>query len=96
MLKKRSIIVGLIGLNLLLLAGLIVFSYSPSAAYAQSRGRAGDFMMATIQMHPDYDAVAVINGPAGGMYVFRPQSSNQGVKLVLTGSQDLLSDMKRR
>ena len=72
MLNKRTAILVLTGLNLFLLAALILSSYSPPAVYGQVRGRPGDYMMATMQIHEDRAAVAVINGPQGVMGVFAP------------------------
>ena len=94
-LSKRSIIVALTGLNLLLLAALILSSYTPPAAYAQGRGRAGDYLMATVQIHEDLDALTVINIPRGFLYVFRPQQTRNGAKLALTGQRNLNTDFRR-
>ena len=95
--NKKSIIVGLVGLNLLLLAGLILASYDPPAANAQVRGgRAGDFLMATIQIHEDYDAVAIINVPLGAMHIFVPRETKTGAKLVWTDSRNLNRDFGRQ
>lgn len=95
MLSKRSIIVALTGLNLLLLAALILSSYSPPAAFAQGRGRPGDFMMATCQIHSDYDALAVFNTQKGMMYTFVPRESSGAFKLVPTGFRNMARDFGR-
>ena len=92
---KRGIIVGLIGLNLLLLAGLILSSYSMPAAYAQSRGRPGDFLMATCEIHEDYDALAIINIQEAAMFVWVPREVKGGVTLAPTGTRNLTHDFAR-
>jgi len=95
--NKKSIIVGLVGLNLLLRAGLILASYDPPAANAQVRGgRAGDFLMATVQIHEDYDAVVIINVPLGAMHIFVPRETKTGAKLVWTDSRNLNRDFGRQ
>lgn len=95
MTRKHSIIVGLVGLNLLLLAGLILSSYSPPAAYAQGRGRPGDYLMATCQVHEDYEALAVVNTQQGGMYVWIPRETGGTIKLAPTGVRNLATDFRR-
>jgi len=49
MISKRSAIVALVGLNLLLAAMAILGSYSLPTAYAQTRGQGGDFLAVTAQ-----------------------------------------------
>lgn len=88
MLSKRALVVALAGLNLLLLAALVLSSYSPPQAMAQRGGRPGDFLMATVQIHEDYDALALINVPVGSLDVFMPQATKAGIKLVWTGEQN--------
>ncbi len=95
--NKKSIIVGLVGLNLLLLAALILASYDPPTANAQVRGgRAGDFLMATVQIHEDYDALAIINVPLGVMHVFVPRETKAGAKLAWTDTRNLNRDFGRQ
>ncbi|HRX85569.1 MAG TPA: hypothetical protein P5572_11175 [Phycisphaerae bacterium] len=72
--RKRTIIVALVGLNLLLLAGLVLSTHEPPAAFAQGRGRPGDYLMATCQVHEDYDALIVVNSQRGGLFVWIPRS----------------------
>lgn len=95
--NKRAIIVGLVGLNLFLLASLILVSYDPPKTLAQSRGgRAGDFLMATVQIHEDYDALAIINVPVGAMHIFVPREVNNSAKLTWTDTRNLNIDFGRR
>ncbi|MCB9851062.1 MAG: hypothetical protein H6817_10215 [Phycisphaerales bacterium] len=95
MFTKRSAIVALTVLNLLLLAGFVLSSYSLPTAHAQGRGRPGDYVMATCQIHEDYDAIAVINIQQGGMYVWVPRETKGGVTLAPTGSRNLALDFGR-
>ena len=95
MFSKRSTIVALTGLNLLLLAALILSSYAPPSAYAQGRGRAGDYLMATVQIHEDYDALTIINVPRGFLHVFVPREIKGGAKLAWTNTRNLNTDFRR-
>ncbi|GAG39493.1 unnamed protein product, partial [marine sediment metagenome] len=47
MFSKRAAVVILVGVNLLLLAALLIGSYSLPTAFAQSGARAGDFACVT-------------------------------------------------
>jgi len=93
--SKRSAIVGLLGINLFLLAVLIVASYDVPAAQAQTRGRPGDFVMATVQIHNDYDALVVVDIPTAALYVFVPRRVSGGAKLAFTDGRDLNRDFQR-
>ena len=96
MLSKRTIIVGLVGLNLFLLAALVLSSYTPPAAFAQSRGRPGDFIMSTVEIHEDYDALVIIQAPTGAMHVFVPREIKGGAALQYAITRDLNRDFGRQ
>ena len=75
MLKKRSLIVLLVGLNLLLLGLVLVATYSPPSAFAQTGGRAGDFLCVTAKAAgQSYDVVYVLDRPARKLHAFYPKS----------------------
>lgn len=93
--RKRTLITTLVGLNLALLAALILCCYEPPAAQAQSRGRPGDYVMTTCQIRTDYDALAIINSQKGLMFVFVPRQVRNGAKLVSTGFRNLNRDFGR-
>ena len=88
--NKQFAIRVLIGVNVALLAGLILSVSNPPLAEAQVRGRPGDYMMATVQFHEDRDALVVINCPRNVMGVFltHPQTGKMG-RLAL---RDLSND----
>ncbi len=94
--RKRSVIVGLVGVNLGLL-GWLILSLSPTpAAVAQTPGRPQDFSMFTCQIHEDYEALAIVNNVQGAMYVFVPRDTPAGPRLTFTESRDLAHDFGRR
>lgn len=65
MLTKRSTIVLLVGLNLFLLAALLIGSYSLPAARAQSSAQASDFVCVTADAAgQEYDVLYVLDLPA--------------------------------
>ena len=93
--NKRNVIVALIGLNVLLAAALLFTTVNPPSAMAQSRGRPGDFAMATIQIHEDYDALALINIPAAKLYFFVPREQGGSAQVVPSDVRDLNRDFER-
>lgn len=92
MLTKRTPIVLLVGINLLLLAAILFQSYSLPRAFAQARGRAGDFVCVTAKIvGQDYDALYVLDVPEQKLYAFYP-TSGRGNKLAATPGRDLAKD----
>lgn len=93
--NKRNVIVALIGLNVLLAAALVFTTVDPPSAMAQSRGRPGDFAMATIQIHEDYDALALINIPAAKLYFFVAREQGNTAQVTPSDVRDLNRDFER-
>lgn len=91
--SKRSLIVALVGLNLFLLAALILSSYSPPAAYAQRIGGAGNFVAVTAEADEAYDALYLVDLPNRTLHVYIPARDNAG-KLEYAGSRDLQRDFR--
>ena len=95
MLTKRSAIVLLVGLNLFLLAALVIGSYSLPAARAQSGARAGDFVCVTADAAgQEYDVLYVLDLPARKLYAFYPTSARAN-QLVAAAPRDLERDFGR-
>jgi len=59
--NKRAIIVGLVGLNLLLLGGVILTAYDLPQAHAQAAGRGSNYLLVAGQIDPGIDALYVLN-----------------------------------
>lgn len=94
--RKRAVIIGLLGLNLALAAIFVFANVSPPTAMAQSRGRPGDYTMATIKIHEDYDVLALIHLPTAKMYFFVPRETGNSAQLVPTDMRDLNRDFQRQ
>ena len=75
MLTKRSIIVLLVGVNLLLLGVLLAATYSSPAAFAQaSRGLPGNFVCVTAKAAgQNYDVVYLLDRGQQKLHAFYPQ-----------------------
>ena len=95
MLKKRSLIVGLVGLNLVLAAALIFSLDLTPSAYAQRSGRPGDFAICTVKVHEDFDVVYVVDQQTRLLHCFVPAKGGKDGKLTYVQTRDLESDIKR-
>ena len=92
MVSKRSWIVILVGVNLLLLALLVIGSYSLPKAFAQSGGRAGDFVCVTAKTSgQNFDVVYILDRPAGRLHAFYSDNP-QSRKYVHAQFRDLKKD----
>ncbi len=92
--RKRWVIVMLIGFNLALLAGLILSTYSLPAAYAQSGGRKGDFTCVTAKAAGrTYDVLYVLDASGHKLYAFYPSSAPRG-PLTWSAPRDLKADFE--
>lgn len=92
---KRSIVVALVGINLFLLAALILSSYSLPAAYAQRAGYAANYVTVTCEVDESYDVFYLVDLPTRRLHAFAPSREAQG-RLEYMGSRDLHSDFSRR
>ena len=94
MLTKRSLIVGLVGLNLFLAAALIFSLDLVPAAYAGRGGRAGDFAVCTVQVHEDFDVLYILDQQARLLHCFVPSTKKDG-KLTFVQTRNLEEDIGR-
>ncbi len=94
MLTKRSIIVALAGLNLFLLAALVLQAAPPPAAMAQSAGRPGDFMITTCKYTDQYNAMYIIDNPGRLLHCFAPAGKSGG-QFVHAQTRSLVNDFRR-
>lgn len=59
--KKNFLVSLLVCLNMVLLTGMILASYSPPAANAQTVGLAGNYLMVAGEIQDGYDAMYLID-----------------------------------
>ncbi len=92
MLKKRSVIALLVGVNLFLLGLLIVGSYSLPAAFAQGQGAPGDFIsVVATPSSQSYDVVYLLDTRRERLHALYP-SNLQRRAYGYGGSVDLKAD----
>lgn len=93
---KQSLLVLLVGVNLLLVAAMIIEAYPLPKAVAQPSGRSGDFVCVTAQVQGQaYEVLYVLDGPARKLHAFFPQNV-QTRKLDYGGNRDLTRDIRDR
>jgi len=93
--SKRAIIVGLVGLNLLLLGGLLLMAYELPEARAQGVGRTGDYVMVSGEIQEATDAVYLLSLERQQIDVILV--NKQGNRPELVGRRpgpDLVSDLR--
>lgn len=91
MLSKRSLIVALVGLNLFLLAALVLSTYSLPSVYAQGMGAGGNFIAVTCEADLAFDLFYLVDLPKRTLHAFMPARTLDG-KLQYVGSRNLESD----
>lgn len=95
MISKRSWIVLLVGVNLLLLAVLVLGSYSLPAAFAQAGGRPGSYVcVAAKAQGQNYDVAYVLDAGADKLHALHPAMPGRGAKYKYAGFRDLNEDFK--
>ena len=91
---KRTLIVALVGLNLFLLASIILSSYSLPAAYAQRVGAGSNYIGVTCEADEDYDLLYLLDLPERQLHAFAPSRTLDG-KIERVANRNLESDFRR-
>ena len=94
MIPKRSIIVALAGVNLLLLLALFFGSYSLPTAYAQRMGASSNFVAVTAKADNNYDVLFLLDLGERRLHCFAPNRNRTG-DVSPVGSRDLTHDFNR-
>lgn len=92
--SKRAYVVLLLGLNLLLLATLILTSWRLPAAYAQPVPLGQNYLMVAAEIRDGVDALYVIDLPQRRMHVFMPSRDQNDRRLFHVGFRDLQRDFR--
>ena len=91
---KHSLIVLLSLVNLVLLAALVLGSYSPPTALAQAGARPGDFISVTAAAaSQSYDVLYVLDVRERKLFGFYPSAPPRSL-LVPTAPRDLTQDFR--
>lgn len=91
---KRSVIVLLVGLNLILLATLVLTSWRLPAAYAQAAPLGQNYAMVAGEIRSGVDALYILDLPRRRMHVFVPNRDQNNRRLLYEGSRDFQRDFR--
>jgi len=92
--SRRSLIVLLAGLNLVLLASIVLVSWDLPAARAQPAAAAQSYLMVTGQVRRGMDAVYLVDLPKRRIHVFAPNRQQNARRLFHVGVRDLVRDFR--
>ncbi|MBU0718707.1 MAG: hypothetical protein KJ749_10700 [Planctomycetes bacterium] len=97
MYKKRSLVVALLGLNLLLLLVLLSAAYSLPAAYAGGGAKAGDFACVTAKPPgQNYDVLYLLDQSNDKLHAFYPaRAGGKKYGYAYGKYRDLIADFGR-
>jgi len=93
--SKRSLVVALVGLNLFLLAAILLSAYTPPAAYAQRIGGAANYIAVTCEADDSYDVFYLLDLPERRLHAYVPSRQQDGT-IEYVGSRDLQTDFQGR
>lgn len=92
--SKPCVIVLLAGLNLLLLAALLLSASTPPKAFAQARGKMGEFVAVTAKASArSYDVLYVLDSREQLLYAFYSTRGAAG-QLTWSAPRDLRKDFE--
>jgi len=92
--NKRTIAILLVGLNLTLLAALILAAWKPPAALAQPVPLASNYLMVAAEIRDGADALYVFDLAQRRMHVFVPNMDQNNRRLVYEGFRDMARDFR--
>ncbi len=93
--NRRSIIVFLVGANLLLLATLILTSWRLPVAKAQAVPMATNYLMVAGEIRDGTDALYVVDLPKRRLHVFIPNHDQNNRRLIYRQYRDLEYDFRK-
>ena len=91
--NKRTCIVLLVGVNLLLLAALVFSVFPGPTAYAQRVGTSGNFMIVSGEIQNGYDALYLFDVAERKMHAFTIEKGGAG-RLQHRDFRDLKADFR--
>lgn len=90
----RLLIILLVGINLALLAALLLVNPGPSIALAQAVPQAGNYVMVTGKIQDDFDAIYLVDLNSRTLHGFTVKNTTPH-KLEYHGYRSLLADFRR-
>ena len=91
---KRFWVAALICLNLVLLTGILLLTYSPPVAYAQEAGLHGNYLIVSGSIQSDFDGLYVVDLKTKRLHAFYYERARD--QLLYAGDRDLEADFRNR
>ena len=94
---KRVILLLLVGINLLLAAGLVFSTYSPPQAVAQVISRSGEYILVAAEATEGNDTIYLLDLGLRQLHAFRsevPQAAGQQLSVRWVQTRDLARDFR--
>lgn len=92
--SKRTMIVLLTAVNLILLTTLMLSSWRLPAAYGQVVSTGGQYLIVAAEIKDGVDALYVLDVGQRRMHAFVPSRNQNDRRLFHAGSRDLLRDFR--
>ena len=95
--SRRALLVALIGVNLALIACLILSSYTPPKAYAQPVSLRGEFILVSAEAETDNDVIYLLDLARRQLHAFRaqmPVAAGQTIMVRWFYTRDLIRDFR--
>ncbi len=92
--SKRSIIAGLVGLNVFLLVAMVLSTYSLPEAFAQRAGASSNFISVTCRADNEFDVLYILDLGQRRLMCFVPDRNLKG-QMKFGGDRDLGQDFNR-
>lgn len=92
---KRAIVVFLVGVNLILLATLILAGWRLPSAYAQGVPMASNYLMVAGEIRDGTDALYVVDLEQRRLHVFVPNNDQNNRRVVHRRFRDLEQDFRQ-
>ncbi|MBI4578622.1 MAG: hypothetical protein HY718_02915 [Planctomycetes bacterium] len=92
---KRIAIILLVGLNLFLLAVLMLGSYTPPQALAQALARSGEYILVCARAEQSNDAIYLLDLRTRQLHAFRstfPRAAGDPIRVTHLHTRDLVRD----
>jgi hypothetical protein len=91
--RRQSWLALLVCVNLVLLTGIVLASYSPPAALAQGVGLSGNYLAVAGEIQSDFDALYLLDVRNKRLHTFYYDKSTR--QLAYAGNRDLERDFRR-
>ena len=92
--NKRTLIVILTGLNLLLLAAVVLVAFPPPKAHAQAAPLGQNYAMVAGEIRDGVDALYLIDLPRRRLHVLVPNRDLNNRRMIYAGGRDLQRDFR--